>query len=58
MIMTSGRLIQMGNSNLSFNSCIGDAVRLWNKAPEDLKNCNSLAQIKKAAKLFAKTLPI
>ena len=56
--MTSGRLIEVGKSNLSFNSCIGDYIRLWNKAPEELKKCSSLPQIKQAAKLYAKALPI
>ena len=56
--MTAGRLIEMGKSNLAFNSCIGDAVRLWNRAPEDIKNCKSLSQVKNAAKTFVKSLPL
>ena len=56
--MTTGRLIEMGKSNLSLNSCVGDAVRLWNKLPDALKESSSLTQIKKAAKLFSKSLPV
>ena len=56
--MTSGRLIEVGKSNLSFNTCISDVIRLWNSAPEELKKCESLQQLKKAAKLYAKTFPV
>ena len=42
----------------SFNTCISNAIRLWNKAPLELKKCETLPQLKKAAKIFAKTVPI
>ena len=55
--MTSGRPIESGKSTLVSNSCISDAIKIWNQAPEVVKNCASLSQIKKAAKLYARSLP-
>ena len=56
--MTSGRLIESGRSNLVSNCCITDAIRIWNQAPESVKSSVTLTQIKKSAKLYARTLPI
>ena len=56
--MTEGRPIQIGKSNLVSNACISYAIEIWNQAPEDEKRCVTLPLIKKAARLFAKTLPI
>ena len=55
---TGGRLIESGSSCLSQKTCINDAVRIWNQLPVSITGCNSFNQIKKQAKLFAKTLPI
>ena len=55
---SSGRLIEAGHSLISQKTCINDAVRLWNQLPIAITKCNSLAQIKTQAKMFAKTLPI
>ena len=56
--MTRGRPIEIGKSALTSNSCVGDAIKIWNQAPNDIKNCETLSQLKKAAKAYAKTLPI
>ena len=56
--MTSGRLIEVGKSNLTFNTCISDAIRLWTVAPSELKSCETLPQLKKAGKTFVMTFPI
>ena len=56
--MTEGRPIKIGKSNLVSNACINDAIKIWNQAPEDVNKCLTLPQIKKAARLYAKTLPI
>ena len=56
--MTGGRPIEIGKSLLTSNSCVGDAIKIWNQAPSDIKNCESLTKLKKAAKAYAKTLPI
>ena len=55
---TKGRLIESGFSSLSQKTCINDAVRLWNSLPDSVTLCESLSQVKKQAKLFAKTLPV
>ena len=37
---------------------ISDAARVWNLAPESIKNCTSLLMAKKRIKEFSLTLPI
>ena len=39
----------------SFNN---DAKKLWNKIPQNIKDCTSIQMAKKAIKQFVKTLPI
>ena len=55
---TAGKLIEQGRSNLAINSCMGDGTRLWNQAPQSVKNCTSLMTAKKEIKKFAASLPI
>ena len=55
---SAGKLIECKGSVLSINSCAGDGTRLWNKAPLNVKNANSIWSAKKEIKLFAATLPI
>ena len=55
---TSERLIETGMSELVRNSCIGDATRLWNKAPQVIKDAKSLFSAKTKIKCFASSLPI
>ena len=40
------------------NSFKGDAIRLWNKAPEVIKSTKTLGTAKTEIKKFVKTLPI
>ena len=54
---TNSRLIETGNSCLSSRTCINDAVKIWNQLPSSITECKSFYQIKKQAKIFAKTLP-
>ena len=35
-----------------------DGVKVWNRAPNIIKNCKSIWAAKKAIKLFGKTLPL
>ena len=56
--MTDRRPIEIGKSNLISNSCISDAIKIWNQAPDLVRKCETLTQIKKAARLYAKTLPV
>ena len=56
--MTSSRPIENEASCLIAKSCVSDAIKLWNKAPLELKNCKSLYSVKKLARAFALTLPV
>ena len=56
--MTRGKPMEIGNSNLTSKSCVSDAIRLWNAAPDELQNSASLHEIKKSAKNFVVTLPV
>ena len=37
---------------------INDGIKAWNKAPDAIKNCNSLFSAKREIKKFVKTLQI
>ena len=56
--VTNGRLAEEGSSNLIVNSYIGDATRLWNKAPDAIKMSLTLNSAKTDIKNFILTLPI
>ena len=56
--VTNGKIVEEGSSNLIVNSFIGDATRLWNKAPEVIKMAQSLMTAKTEIKKFVLTLPI
>ena len=53
-----GRLIEIGKSNLVQKSCISDAIRLWNSAPDKVTCSKSMAQAKSEIKKFVRLLPI
>ena len=57
-IMIDGKLIEIGSSNQSLNSFIGDATRHWNKAPDIIKESISLYSAKVEVNIFVSTLPI
>ena len=42
----------------TLNTFIGDPTRLWNKAPNIIRNAKSIGIAKKEIKLFCKNLPI
>ena len=52
------RPIEIGKTLLTQKSCVSDAIRLWNTAPESVTNSISLPQAKKAIKTYVKCLPI
>ena len=52
------RLVEHGKSNLSSKTFINDAIKIWNRAPKELKECTTLNSAKKAIKLFSKSLPV
>ena len=55
---TAGRPVEVGLSNLTQKTCVSDAIRLWNLAPEKITSCESLAQAKTEIKKFVRQLPI
>ena len=52
------RPIEIGKSNLTKNTCVSDAVRIWNQAPVEVTEAKTLYLVKKAIKNYTKTLPI
>ena len=52
------RPIEVGKSDLTRNTCISDAIRLWNRAPLNVTSCLTVQQAKKEIKLFVRSLPI
>ena len=42
----------------TLNTFIGNATRLWNKAPIVIRDSKSISAAKAAIKLFCKTLPV
>ena len=55
---TSGKLIEKGFLNLTRSSSINDATRLWNSAPNQIKESDTIYSEKKCIKDFVKTLPL
>ena len=55
---TSGKWIEFGVSSKAKASFLGDAIRLWNKAPEKLKVAKTINGAKKDIKKFCMTLPV
>ena len=56
--VTFGKLIEEGSSKLTINSFVGDAIRLWNNAPEEIKKTKSIYSAKLEIKKIVMTLPI
>ena len=56
--ITNEKIIEIGNSNLSYSTCKSDSIRAWNKAPQIIKNCKTLLSAKGEIKTFAKSLPV
>ena len=56
--VTFGKLIEEGSSKLTINSFVGDAIRLWNNAPEEIKKTKSVYSAKLEINKFVRTLPI
>ena len=52
------RPIEIGKSSLTQRTCISDAIRVWNRAPESVTSCMTEYQAKKLIKEFVKTWPI
>ena len=50
--------LEIGKTNVTKNSCISDAVRIWNLAPDSVTGSDTIYSAKKAIKSFVKSLPI
>ena len=55
---TSERLIEPGLKNISQKTLVSDAIGLWNTLPIEVKNCESIYEIKKAATAYSQSMPI
>ena len=44
------RPCNFGKTNLTHNTSVSDAVRVWNLAPDQIKDCKSIGQAKKGNK--------
>ena len=53
------KLLEYGcNGGLISKTCVNDAVRLWNIAPNEVIQARSINMAKKEIKTFVKSLPI
>ena len=55
---TSENLLVSGHSDLLKAFFKSEAITLWNKCPDSIKNCTLLFSAKKAIKCYTKCLPI
>ena len=55
---TKERPCDIGKSTLTKKTCISDAIRTWNLAPEEIKQCSTVYQAKKEIRKFVSSLPI
>ena len=55
---TSGKWIEFGTSTKAKNSFLGDATRLWNRAPEEIKTMKTIMTAKRAIKKHCMPLPV
>ena len=56
--LTRGDLILQGKSEICKSSFTFDASKLWNKAPNNIKDCRTIHQAKKEIRKFVATLPL
>ena len=52
------RPIEIGKRELTKNTCVSDAVRVWNLAPSSVTSSQSVNIAKKEIKTFVRSLPI
>ena len=56
--ISAGKLVEYGTSQNAKSTYYNDGVKIWNRAPNTIKNCVTIWAAKKAIKLFVKTLPL
>ena len=52
------KICDIGRSTIAKKTCISDAIKLWNQAPEAIHLCKSLYQAKAEIKKYIISLPI
>ena len=55
---SAGALLEKGFSQISSKTFKNDAIRVWNKCPNSIKECTSIYSAKKSIKEFVSTLPV
>ena len=55
---TNGKLFEVNGLNDLKSTYINNGVKIWNLAPQSLKDCKSLYTVKTEIKKFVKLLPI
>ena len=53
-----GKLLEQGRSNITSSTFTDDAVKAWNKTPEEIKNAKTFSVAKVHLKKIVKALPI
>ena len=56
--ITNNMLKETAKSNVTMGTFINDAIKAWNKCPNDIKNAQSYNIAKHLIKSFSKSLPI
>ena len=54
----TNNLCEAHGGKILSSTFMNDAAKLWNIAPESIKNCVTVSSVKKQIKLFTATLPI
>ena len=54
----TGRAIERGRTNKARNNFVGDATRIWKRAPTSVTEATTLRRAKKAIKEFCQSLPV
>ena len=54
----STQIKETGRTNVVIHSFVGDAARLWNNAPDEIKNTKTISRAKQAIRKYVKTLPV
>ena len=55
---TTEKPVEIGKSPVAQKTCVSDAIRLWNIAPEIITKCSSLSIVKSEIKKYVRQLPI
>ena len=56
--MTRGDLVLTAHSVKTQSSFTYDAAKLWNNAPNNIKNCKTLFSAKKEIRKYAQSFPV